>query len=352
LKFLFIAQGCLPFHHRSLDERPLGGIETGIIRLAAALKDNGHEVIVATSLVNPPLSEPLYIPLTAVNDVGPVDVLVAVRDWQTVFVPTERKLTMFWTGDSYDQPQTIGMGDHRVRERVNLYLTVSNWQASQFNRVAGIPLEQCCAIGNGVHLEYFHGSEKRELHRLIYSSTPYRGLDLLPVIYNLIKQSLPSASLHVFSGYKVYEGGGKYPQETLDRFERTKQQLNSLPDCFVHGNIKQSELAREFMKSALLCYPNTFAETSCITALEAQAAGCAIVSSNLGALPETSAGASLLINLDRDLATYCRNFSAACLSILTDPMRWQSMSNAGLAKRQELSWSSVARRLLERISAA
>jgi len=350
LKFLFVAQGCIPFHHRTLDERPLGGIETGIIRLASALKDLGHEVIVATTMQNPPLSEPLYIPISAINDVGSVDVLISVRDWQTCFITLPRKLTLFWTGDLYDQPQTVGIGDGRVLEKVNLFLTVSNWQAAQFNRFAGIPPEKLYTIGNGVHLEYFHGSEKKELHRLIYSSTPYRGLDLLPTIYRIIKQNLPSASLHVFSGFKVYEGAGEYPPAVINRFEKTKLQLSQLPDCYVHGNIKQSELAREFMKSALLCYPNTFAETSCITALEAQAAGCAIVSSNLGALPETTIGSSLLVNLESDLGVYCKNFAAACLSILTDPMRWQAMSNAGISKRTELSWGAVARRLLAAVS--
>ena len=350
MKFLFVAQGCIPFHHRSLDERPLGGIETGIIRLAGALKELGHEVIVATSMPNPPLSEPLYIPISAINEVGGVDVLVSVRDWQTCFLPIERKATLFWTGDSYDQPQTVGIGDGRVLERVNLFLTVSNWQAAQFNRMAGIPSEKLCTIGNGVHLEYFHGSEKRELHRLIYSSTPYRGLDLLPTIYSIVKQNLPSTSLHVFSGFKVYEGAGEYPAEVINRFEKTKLQLSQLPDCFVHGNIKQSELAREFMKSALLCYPNTFEETSCITALEAQAAGCAIVSSNLGALPETTQGSSLLVNLESNIKAYCVNFANACLSVLTDPMRWQAMSTAGISKRTALSWGTIARRLVERIT--
>ncbi len=349
MKFLFVTQGCIPFHHHSLAERPLGGIETGVIRLAEQLSALGHEVIVTSALPNPPLSEPLYIPMSAIAEVGSVDVFIAVRDWQAVYLPTPRKLTLFWTGDSYDQPQTVGIGDRRVLNQLDALLMVSEWQASRFQEFVGVPDEKCWAIGNGVHLDYFSGSEQRDSHRLIYSSTPYRGLDLLPTIYSLIQRVVPSVSLHVFSGFKVYEGAGEYPKEVLERFERTRQTLLKMPGCFFHGNVKQDQLAREFMRSGLLCYPNTFEETSCITALEAQAAGCAIVSSNLGALPETTVGASILVNLERDLGLYCQNFAAACLSILQDKALWQSMSAAGTAKRDSISWNTVARKFLQRI---
>ncbi len=70
-------------------------------------------------------------------------------------------------------------------------------------------------------------------------------------------------------------------------------------------------MAREFMKSAILCYPNTFAETSCITAMEAQAAGCAIVTSKLAALPETVANAGIMIEGEPGSPAYLDSFSTA-----------------------------------------
>jgi glycosyltransferase involved in cell wall biosynthesis len=62
-----------------------------------------------------------------------------------------------------------------------------------------------------------------------------------------------------------------------------------------HGSVAQRTLALALCESDILAYPSVFAETSCISVVEAASAGCAIVSTDLGALAETGSGFAYLL---------------------------------------------------------
>ena len=343
MKILFFASGCLPFAAKTLEQRPLGGLETAVIHLSAALKEEGHQVIVVTSERNPPLSDPLYLPFNAWQDIGPVDALIAVREWTPLFLALETKIRLFWTGDSYDQPHNIGIGDKRVAKATDCLLPVSNWHGKRLCQEAGFPQKKVYVLKNGVKLDQFAGTETRVRKRLIYSSTPYRGLALLPQIFLETKKRHPEAELHIFSGFDVYRGNQDYSGPAVDQYEALKEHLLQLPDCFLHGNVLQSVLAREFMKSAVLVYPNTFEETSCITALEAQAAGCPIITSRLGALPETVGSAGILIPPPPGTTRYTELFIEALDTLLSDDALLASLGKNGLERAKSFSWSVIAR---------
>jgi glycosyltransferase involved in cell wall biosynthesis len=341
MKFAFLPQSCLPFHDATLNERPLGGTETAVIRLARALDSFGHDVTVFTTVENPPLSSPLYLPFRAIADLGPVDVLVAVRDWQPVLLPLGARCRCFWTGDSSDQLSNAGLGDRRVAAAIDFFLAVSEWHRHRMCEHSGFPREKSALLRNGVELELFQGEEQRVRKRLIYSSTPYRGLQYLPGIYRRIKERHPDAELLVFSSFDVY-AGLKLPGGALQEYEKIKTELQKLPDCHVHGSVTQARLAREFMKSSLLAYPNTFEETSCITALEAQAAGCAIVTSDRGALRETVGAAGILISGEASDEQYQDEFVASADKILGDETVFRTFSQAGKQQAAATDWKKIA----------
>lgn len=338
MRLAFVASSTALFHPRSLEERPLGGTETGIIRLSEHLARRGHEVFIFTK--NPKVYEgnPTYRPLESLEGSGAYDALISIRDWIPLFYQVNAKKRFFWTGDSYDQFPNFGLGDQRVVQRIDGLLAVSAWQAGELCRRSGFPIEKSFLLKNGIELSAFEGAEKRNPFRLIYSSTPYRGLEHIPLLFGTLKKIYPELEIHLFSGFQVYD------QNTPPAFEALLEALQKMPGVHLHGNCLQAQLAREMMKSSILFYPCHFEETSCITAMEAMAAGCVPLTTRLGALPETIGDAGVLVEGPIQDAKSKEAFVKAAHELLQSPPLWQEYSDRAKKRASEMSWSQVAER--------
>lgn len=343
MRIAFVPGSCTPFHGKTLQERPLGGIETAVIRLAGALDKLGHSVYVFTRVDNPPLTKPLYVPFRTLDELGEVDVLVSVRELLPLFANIRAKQRYYWTGDSYDQLQHLGLGDRRTVQQLNAALFVSDWQAEALCAISGFPREKCYTLRNGVDLGLFRGSEERNRKRLIYSSTPFRGLAHMPKLFDAIKERVADAEFHVFSGFAVYDGSGINRPALEKQFEPLFRKLQSTNGIFLHGNVVQSQLAREFLRSGIFAYPNTFEETSCISAIEAMAGGCAVVTSNRGALPETLGPAGSVIDGMPGTPSYDSNFVARVVQLLENEADWLEASNNSVLRAQAFDWGVIGK---------
>jgi glycosyltransferase involved in cell wall biosynthesis len=127
-------------------------------------------------------------------------------------------------------------------------------------------------------------------------------------------------------------------------YERCRQ----TPGIEYVGSIPQPLLAREMRGVSMLAYPNVFPETSCIAALEAMASGCRIVTSKLGALPETTAGFAKLISAEQDEVSYLREFVAETVAALQGmPSAEEELRRQVDYIRQNATWDLRARQWSE-----
>ncbi len=124
---------------------------------------------------------------------------------------------------------------------------------------------------------------------------------------------MPGTTLEVYSSWQIY---GISEAEDQARFGALYQQCREIEGVTYVGPLPQPELAQRLRRVAVLAYPNTYAETSCIAVLEALAAGCVVVTSALGALPETAAGFARLVPLGDDRAAYRDRFVTETVAAL------------------------------------
>ena len=166
--------------------------------------------------------------------------------------------------------------------------------------------------------------------RVTYSSSPDRGLDKLldlwPKIVNLVREKYPKnrhlAELHVYYGFVNWRKTALMQGQVSEmvRAEFLYNKLMATPGIRYHGAVGKTELANAHRVSQMWLYPTDFLETSCITAMEAQAAGSVIVTTRCGALPETVPSA-YFVDGPTSALDYDKRFLAQVEQALVDDVR-------------------------------
>jgi hypothetical protein len=221
----------------------------------------------------------------------------------------------------------------------------SDWQANTFQAHHAVPAWQVlrtrlgAAASAGVTSPEQTPDLGRRPRRLAYASTPFRGLDVLLDLFPRIRAACPDAELDVYSSMQVYGVAASDDRAQFGALYRKAEQ----PGVTLVGSLPQPELAARLQQARVLAYPNHYPETFCIAAIEAQAAGCAVVTSALGALPETVGDGGICIPGDPRTAAYQEAFVNACVRLLTDDARWVATSGRAHARAWgEYRWSAIA----------
>ncbi|MDE1170688.1 MAG: glycosyltransferase family 4 protein [Verrucomicrobium sp.] len=264
------------------EENPLGGSETAVVRLAAALRQLGHRVRVET--------DPRALRGAA------CDALVCCRDWRPVMAEDiSARLRYYWAQDDADQPILLPLKEKpelaaAFYRRCNGVALVSAYQFGRWVHELKLPpvlgpSGPAFLTANGVDGASVLPAEAvtpDRPRRAYYASTPFRGLDRLVESWPHIRAAVPDAELWIFGSRRVYKMDDTPEEAAL------YEQAAALPGVTCHGPVGQRALREAARQCRVLAYPCTFPETSCIAAMEAMAAGCAVVATHLGALPETA----------------------------------------------------------------
>lgn len=201
--------------------------------------------------------------------------------------------SVLWVHDAHVGPSFTPA----VAVKYDFVWCLSQWHRTFFLQTyPWLPPEKVEITRNGIDPIRFRDRAVdvvRNPHRAIYSSSPDRGLRAAVDAWPAVRAVVPDAELHCYYGFENWERslalGGENGNEHCSRaaLERLKAAIASTPGVVMHGRVSQRELADAMLGAGVWFYPTWFAETSCITAMEAQAAGLWCVCPMLAALAET-----------------------------------------------------------------
>ena len=220
-----------------------------------------------------------------------------------------KKINILWQKNSWDQPNLQSFFRNKERhDEYDWYVFNSHWNYEKFRYFFQIPEDKRIVIKTGA--SHF---PKRKIHkqgdpiRIIHHCTPWRGLNVLLLAMQLVKNK--NITLDVYSSNKVY--GSEFSNRVDQDFEGLFDQAKKLPNVNYIG-YKPNEYILEHMNDYdLFVYPSIFEETFCASALEALASGLHVITTNFGALPETCAEWPVYVNYSKNFELLGESFATA-----------------------------------------
>lgn len=346
--YLVFLDSSMVYDDRTPEHEPLGGSQTALVYATRELARLGYRVRVYNRCPEP--GDYGGVEYRSWNDMiantfGPEhpDFVITLRDpvFHTFWKDRGNTGThILWCHDWMDSPVL-----HFLRpDSVDHIFFVSKWQRDRMGETFGFSRDRTWIVPNGIQSDYFRTDDHvfRDEKRLVWTPTPFRGLEHMVRLMPRIVEKVPEAELHIYGGMTVY-------QYKDHGFDKIYDEIKGNNNIVVHGSLGQRELASELQKARVWSYTCTFTEMHCISAMEAMAAGCLPIYTDYGGLQETVGDYGIAIGevdepeeygCEYEAATlivpghpdYDDAFVDACVQYLTDDVQW------GLYARRAWAW--------------
>jgi glycosyltransferase involved in cell wall biosynthesis/tetratricopeptide (TPR) repeat protein len=312
----YIGQGMEDWTPATVQETGIGGSELMAIEISKRLAAQGHRVRVYNSCGN---GEGVYdgveYYLTPKYKGVTCDILIVSR-WAPAVLEdfqVTARLKLLWVHDVCAigaTPETLSQYD--------VILALSQWHKQNLIQVHQLDPNKIIVTRNGINLKRFDKKVIRNQYKVVNSSSPDRYLPVLLDVWMEIKTQVPQATLDIFYGFQNWEKVAHNDPNQMAMIHKLKMQMDIMKPFGVtfRDRVNQDVLAEEFLSAGVWASSTWWTETSCITAMEAQAAGLRIVTSSIAALNETVGKRGILIDGEWTSPDYKRKFVDAVVSAL------------------------------------
>jgi len=214
------------------------------------------------------------------------------------------RINILWMHHFVNQKEAQNLGSKDFVDKLDWIVFNSNWNFEKYVYQFKIPESKSLVIRNAIEKIDFQEKPKDKIN-LIYHTTPWRGLvHLLKVFKSL---NLENVELNICSSTKIY--GKKFDDKLGKTYENIFNECQNTKNVNYFGFVENKKIIELLKKMHIFAHPSIWPETSCIAAIESMAAGCEVVTTNLGALYETCAPFGTFVNFDRNFDNLEKRYS-------------------------------------------
>ena len=227
---------------------------------------------------------------------------------------SEDKKNILVLHDLCDDPEAVHLKDPESRARFEKLVFVSNWQFQTYHARHGVPYSESIVLRNAIEPIELHEKDMDGPINLIYHTTPHRGLELLLPVYEVLHNKwCDKIHLDVYSSFNIYG----WPQRD-EQYKEVFYKCREHEGITYHGSVPNVEIREALKKAHIFAYPSIWQETSCIAALEAMSARCAVVCPNYAALAETVNDFGLMYQWHEDPTVHANRHLQLLDAAITD----------------------------------
>ena len=218
----------------------------------------------------------------------------------------KNKINVLWMQHFVNQEEAKNLGSKDYVNKLDYIVFNSNWNFEKFQYQFKIPESKSLVIKNAIEKIDFHEKPKDKIN-LIYHTTPWRGLIHLLKVFKRL--NLQNTELNICSSTIIY--GKKFDSILGKKYENIFEECKNTKNVNYLGFVENNKIIELLKNMHIYSFPSIWPETSCISAIEAMAAGCEIVTSNLGALYETCAPFATFVGFDSNFDNFEKKYQKA-----------------------------------------
>lgn len=290
MRWIFACVGSYPFDIETIDKRPIGGTKSCIIYLIQHLLKLDQEVHFFHEHIDKKSKKNFHqYNMNTFSDINKIsaDILVYIGPTNLISSLKKEKKNLpliYWAHQASNQGRESHLKDTNISSGIDTIVYASKWQQRDFIQNLDISNIKSAVIGHGITVEFQNlfssfddFKSKKEENFGIYTSVPYRGLEILVNSEKYLRSE--NMTIDIFSSMKIY-------QKEDTKYLKLIYEIEKIKKFNYFGSVKKRILAEAHKNKSYFLYPSTYAEIFCCSAIDAIAAGCEVISSNLGCLKE------------------------------------------------------------------